>query len=151
MGELLAEHLTGILGQQPPFLHGGVPRGKRDSMITSFQAGEGAPVLLVSLKAGGTGLNLTAANRVIHYDRWWNPAVEDQATDRAWRIGQNQTVFVHKLVCQGTLEEKIDQLLVDKKELADRSVGTGDDWFTDMNTEQLREVLSLNIAEAVDG
>ena len=151
MGELLAEHLTGILGQQPPFLHGGVPRGKRDSMVTSFQAGEGAPVLLVSLKAGGTGLNLTAANRVIHYDRWWNPAVEDQATDRAWRIGQNQTVFVHKLVCQGTLEEKIDQLLVDKKELADRSVGTGDDWFTDMNTEQLREVLSLNIAEAVDG
>ena len=150
MGELLAEHLSGIIGQQPSFLHGGVPRAKRDSMISSFQAGTDTPILLVSLKAGGTGLNLTAANRVIHFDRWWNPAVEDQATDRAWRIGQDQTVFVHKLVCQGTLEEKIDQLLSDKKELADKSVGTGDDWFTDMNTDQLRQVLSLNVAEAVD-
>ena len=150
MGELLAEHLSGVIGRQPSFLHGGVPRAKRDSMISSFQDGTDTPILLVSLKAGGTGLNLTAANRVIHFDRWWNPAVEDQATDRAWRIGQNQTVFVHKLVCQGTLEEKIDQLLTDKKELADKSVGTGDDWFTDMNTEQLRQVLSLNIAEAVE-
>ncbi|MEC7923872.1 MAG: DEAD/DEAH box helicase [Actinomycetota bacterium] len=151
MGDLLAEHLAGILGIQPPFLHGGVPRAKRESMIRSFQNGSDSPILLISLKAGGTGLNLTAANRVVHFDRWWNPAVEDQATDRAWRIGQNQTVFVHKLVCQGTLEEKIDQLLTDKKELANRSVGTGDDWFTDMDTEQLREVLSLNLAEAVDG
>lgn len=151
MGELLVEHLAGIIGQQPSFLHGGVPRAKRDSMISSFQSGTDTPILLVSLKAGGTGLNLTAANRVIHFDRWWNPAVEDQATDRAWRIGQNQTVFVHKLVCQGTLEERIDQLLVDKKELADRSVGTGDDWFTDMDTDQLREVLSLNLSQAVDG
>ena len=150
MGELLAEHLAGVIGRQPSFLHGGVPRAKRDSMISSFQDGTDTPILLVSLKAGGTGLNLTAANRVIHFDRWWNPAVEDQATDRAWRIGQDQTVFVHKLVCQGTLEEKIDQLLTDKKELADKSVGTGDDWFTDMNTEQLRQVLSLNIAEAVE-
>ena len=150
MGELLAEHLSGVIGRQPSFLHGGVPRAKRDSMISSFQDGTDTPILLVSLKAGGTGLNLTAANRVIHFDRWWNPAVEDQATDRAWRIGQDQTVFVHKLVCQGTLEEKIDQLLTDKKELADKSVGTGDDWFTDMNTEQLRQVLSLNIAEAVE-
>ena len=150
MGELLAEHLSGVIGRQPSFLHGGVPRAKRNSMISSFQDGTDTPILLVSLKAGGTGLNLTAANRVIHFDRWWNPAVEDQATDRAWRIGQDQTVFVHKLVCQGTLEEKIDQLLTDKKELADKSVGTGDDWFTDMNTEQLRQVLSLNIAEAVE-
>ena len=150
MGELLAEHLAGVIGRQPSFLHGGVPRAKRDSMISSFQDGTDTPILLVSLKAGGTGLNLTAANRVIHFDRWWNPAVEDQATDRAWRIGQDQTVFVHKLVCQGTLEEKIDQLLSDKKELADKSVGTGDDWFTDMNTDQLRQVLSLNVAEAVD-
>ena len=151
MGELLADHLVGILGQRPPFLHGGVSRTKRENMISSFQNGPQVPILLISLKAGGTGLNLTAANRVIHYDRWWNPAVEDQATDRAWRIGQNQTVFVHKLVCQGTLEEKIDQLLTDKKELAEKSVGTGDDWFTNLDTEQLREVLSLNLAEAVDG
>ena len=151
MGELLADHLVGTLGQRPPFLHGGVPRAKRENMISSFQNGPEVPILLISLKAGGTGLNLTAANRVIHYDRWWNPAVEDQATDRAWRIGQDQTVFVHKLVCQGTLEEKINQLLSDKKELAEKSVGTGDDWFTNLDTEQLREVLSLNLAEAVDG
>lgn len=150
MGELLVEHLTGALGEPPPFLHGGVSRANREKMITSFQNGTDVPVFLVSLKAGGTGLNLTAANRVIHFDRWWNPAVEDQATDRAWRIGQDQTVFVHKLVCQGTLEERIDQLLENKKELANRSVGTGDDWFTDMDTDQLREVLSLNLAEAVE-
>ena len=150
MGELLAGHLAEILGEQPPFLHGGVTRAKRETMITSFQNGPDVPILLVSLKAGGTGLNLTAANRVIHFDRWWNPAVEDQATDRAWRIGQNKTVFVHKLVCQGTLEEKIDQLLTDKKELANKSVGTGDDWFTGMDTEQLREIFSLNLQEAVD-
>ena len=95
---------------------------------------------MISLKAGGTGLNLTSANRVIHFDRWWNPAVEDQATDRAWRIGQQKTVFVHKLVCRGTLEERINQLLIDKKELASQSVGTGDEWFTDMGTDQLREI-----------
>jgi len=118
-------------------------------MIDQFQLEDGPPVLLISLKAGGTGLNLTAANRVIHFDRWWNPAVEDQATDRAWRIGQQRTVFVHKLVCRGTLEESINTLLVQKRELASQSVGTGDDWFTNMDTDELREMLSLNMDKAV--
>ncbi len=149
MGELLANHLKVVIGTQPDFLHGGITREHRQKMIDNFQQETGPPVLLISLKAGGTGLNLTAANRVIHFDRWWNPAVEDQATDRAWRIGQQSTVFVHKLVCQGTLEEKIDALLKEKKELALQSVGTGDDWFTNLGTEELREIFSLNMSMAV--
>ena len=98
MGDLLSEHLSTTIGTRPDFLHGGVTRNKRQKMIDQFQNESGPPALLISLKAGGTGLNLTSANRVIHFDRWWNPAVEDQATDRAWRIGQQKTVFVHKLV-----------------------------------------------------
>ena len=94
-------------------------------MVEQFQEGNGGPLLLVSLKAGGTGLNLTAASRVVHYDRWWNPAVEDQATDRAWRLGQQRSVFVHKLVCQGTLEERIAQVIDDKRALAGLVVGDG--------------------------
>jgi hypothetical protein len=144
MGELLADHLADRLGGRPAFLHGGVARKKREQMITDFQGGSGLPLQLVSLKAGGTGLNLTAATRVIHYDRWWNPAVEDQATDRAWRIGQLHTVFVHKLVCQGTLEERIDALLVDKRDLAERAVGGGEGWLTELGTDQLRALLSLD-------
>jgi hypothetical protein len=150
MGELLADHLGDRLDRRPDFLHGGVSRGRRQSMIDDFQSGDGPPLFLISLKAGGTGLNLTAASRVIHYDRWWNPAVEDQATDRAWRIGQTQTVFVHKLVCQGTLEERIDGLLAQKKDLADRAVGAGEGWLTEMTTDQLRAVLSLDPVAAED-
>jgi len=149
MGDLLSDHLSDLIGKKPDFLHGGVTRGRRQKMIDQFQLEDGPPVLLISLKAGGTGLNLTAANRVIHFDRWWNPAVEDQATDRAWRIGQQRTVFVHKLVCRGTLEESINTLLVQKRELASQSVGTGDDWFTNMDTDELREMLSLNMDKAV--
>jgi len=149
MGDLLTDHLGDLIGGKPDFLHGGITRGRRQKMIDQFQSEDGPPVLLISLKAGGTGLNLTAANRVIHFDRWWNPAVEDQATDRAWRIGQQRTVFVHKLVCQGTLEEKINNLLVKKRELASQSVGTGDDWFTNMGTDELREIFSLNMSQAV--
>ena len=149
MGDLLSEHLTTTIGTRPDFLHGGVTRNKRQKMIDQFQNESGPPALLISLKAGGTGLNLTSANRVIHFDRWWNPAVEDQATDRAWRIGQQKTVFVHKLVCRGTLEERINDLLIEKKELASQSVGTGDEFFTDMGTEQLREIFSLNLTTAV--
>ena len=144
MGDLLADHMAARLGERPKFLHGGVSRTRRQEMIESFQDGNGMPIQLVSLKAGGTGLNLTAASRVIHYDRWWNPAVEDQATDRAWRIGQLRTVFVHKMVCQGTLEERIDQLLIEKKGLADRAVGAGEKWLTEMSTEDLRELMSLD-------
>ncbi len=144
MGELLQRHLQEKFGLAVPFLHGGVPKAKRDRMVDHFQAGEGAPLLLVSLKAGGTGLNLTAASRVVHYDRWWNPAVEDQATDRAWRIGQHRSVFVHKLVCQGTLEERIAQLIDDKRRLAGLVIGGGEAWLSELSTDQLRDLVTLD-------
>ena len=144
MGKLLVRHLEEQRDMKVAFLHGGVTRKRRDEMVATFQAGEGPPLQLVSLKAGGTGLNLTAASRVIHYDRWWNPAVEDQATDRAWRIGQTSTVFVHKLVCQGTLEERIDTLLTEKRALADSVVGTGENWLTEMSTDELAQLLELD-------
>ncbi len=150
MGELLVAHLAQAHDVRAKFLHGGVSRSGREEMVTTFQSGEGPPLQVVSLKAGGTGLNLTAASRVIHYDRWWNPAVENQATDRAWRIGQQSTVFVHKLVCRGTMEERIDLLLQDKKTLADSAVGTGEGWLTEMGTDELKGLFSLG-QEATDG
>ena len=113
-------------------------------MVTSFQAGDGPPIFLLSLKAGGTGLNLTAANHVIHFDRWWNPAVENQATDRAFRIGQTRNVQVHKFVCAGTLEEKIDEMIEEKKALADQVVGDGEGWLTELSTDELRKVFELS-------
>ena len=112
-------------------------------MVADFQAGIGPPLLLVSLKAGGTGLNLTAASQVIHYDRWWNPAVEDQATDRAWRIGQGRTVHVHKLVCEGTVEERIAAIIDQKRALADAVVGSGEAWLSELSTAELRDLVSL--------
>ncbi len=144
MGELLVAHLAATNEVRARFLHGGVGRSAREEMVTSFQSGDSAPLMVVSLKAGGTGLNLTSASRVIHYDRWWNPAVEDQATDRAWRIGQQSTVFVHKLVCRGTLEERIDSLLLDKKALADSAVSSGEGWLTEMSTDELKGLFSLD-------
>jgi SNF2 family DNA or RNA helicase len=146
MGLLLQQHLVERFGQQVPFLHGGVPKAQRDRMVTTFQHGDvTSPLLLVSLKAGGTGLNLTAASRVVHYDRWWNPAVEDQATDRAWRIGQRRAVFVHKLVCEGTVEERIDGLINDKRALADAVVGsTGETWLSELTTDELRDLVTLD-------
>ena len=149
MGELLRRHAAERLELRVPFLHGGVSRTRRDAMVADFQAGIGPPLLLVSLKAGGTGLNLTAASQVIHYDRWWNPAVEDQATDRAWRIGQGRTVVVHKLVSEGTVEERIATLLDDKRALADAVVGSGEAWLTELSTAELRELVALDRA-AVD-
>jgi SNF2 family DNA or RNA helicase len=143
MGHLLVTHLSDRHALRAPFLHGGVARARRDAMVEQFQAGAGGPLLLVSLKAGGSGLNLTAATQVIHYDRWWNPAVEDQASDRAWRIGQHQTVLVHKLACQGTIEERVDALITSKRDLADRVVGTGEGWVTELSTEELRDLLVL--------
>jgi SNF2 family DNA or RNA helicase len=150
MGLLLQRHLAERFGHhglptEVPFLHGGVPRQARDRMVGQFQQGTASPLLLVSLKAGGTGLNLTAASRVVHYDRWWNPAVEDQATDRAWRIGQTQSVFVHKLVCQGTIEERVDALITDKRSLAEAVVGTGtgEAWLSELSTDALRELVVL--------
>jgi SNF2 family DNA or RNA helicase len=143
MGLLLVRHLHDRLGLHTPFLHGGVAKARRDRMVEEFQGGLAPPVLLVSLKAGGSGLNLTAASQVVHYDRWWNPAVEDQASDRAWRIGQRATVVVHKLVCVGTIEERVDRLIAEKQELASRVVGSGEGWLTELSTESLRELLVL--------
>ena len=143
MGLLLARHLREHLRLDVPFLHGGVSKTRRDLMVDQFQEGAGGPILLVSLKAGGSGLNLTAASQVVHYDRWWNPAVENQASDRAWRIGQTRTVLVHKMVCQGTVEERIDALIEGKKDLADRVVGSGEGWITELTTSEIRDLLVL--------
>ena len=150
MGLLLQTHLHERFHQAVPFLHGGVTKNGRDRMVQEFQAGTAtSPLLLVSLKAGGTGLNLTAASQVVHYDRWWNPAVEDQATDRAWRIGQSRTVFVHKLVCEGTVEEKIDALINDKRSLANAVVGTtGEAWLSELSTDALRDLVVLDHSRA---
>ena len=144
MGMLLSQHLQLRLDTDVPFLHGGTTRTKRHDMVERFQRADGPPVQIISLRAGGTGLNLTAASQVIHFDRWWNPAVEDQATDRTWRIGQDKTVFVHKLVCRGTLEERIDALLTEKRALADSVVGTDESWLTELSTDDLRELLRLD-------
>ncbi|MEY2554311.1 MAG: hypothetical protein QOC57_2171 [Ilumatobacteraceae bacterium] len=145
MGLLLQRHLHERFSLSTPFLHGGVSKAGRDRMVDQFQAGAASPLLLVSLKAGGTGLNLTAASRVVHYDRWWNPAVEDQATDRAWRIGQHRSVFVHKLVCQGTIEERVDAMINEKRALADAVIGsTGETWLSELSTDQLRDLIVLD-------
>jgi len=143
MGVLLQRHLQETLGREALFLHGGLSKGHRDRMIERFQADAGPPVFVLSLKAGGTGLNLTRANHVFHFDRWWNPAVEDQATDRAFRIGQNRRVQVHKLLCAGTLEEKIDAMIEGKKEVAERVVGAGEGWLTELSTAELVKLMTL--------
>jgi SNF2 family DNA or RNA helicase len=147
MGELLHEFLTGTFGEAL-YLYGGTPAHKRAQMIEQFQNG-GPRLFVLSLKAGGAGINLTRANRVFHYDRWWNPAVENQATDRAFRIGQTRTVQVHKLICRGTLEERIDELITRKLALADQIVGSGESWLTELSTDELRDLLLLR-KEAVD-
>jgi non-specific serine/threonine protein kinase len=114
----LAAHLESVWGVPGLVLHGGTPVVQRQQLVERFQAAGGPPFFVISVKAGGTGLTLTAASHVIHFDRWWNPAVEDQATDRAYRIGQTRPVMVHKFICEGTLEERIDYLIGDKKRLA---------------------------------
>lgn len=144
MGHLLNAMIAHDLDTQTLFLHGGTPRTKRDELIARFQSDDrAAPIFILSLRAGGVGLNLTAANHVFHFDRWWNPAVESQATDRAFRIGQKRTVHVHKLISRGTLEERIDEMLEQKTELAERIVGAGETWLTELSSNQLRELLSL--------
>jgi len=144
MGELLKNYLQEIFGREVLFLHGGTPREARVRMVERFQnEAEGPRVFLLSLKAGGTGLNLTAATHVFHFDRWWNPAVEDQATDRAFRIGQKRNVQVHKFVCAGTVEEKIDELIERKQLVSKHVVTVGENWLTEMNDEQLRDLFAL--------
>ena len=150
MGEMIRSHLQHSLGCRVAFLHGGVPRKRRDEMVRAFQepdaaGGPGSPIMVLSLKAGGTGLNLTAANHVVHFDRWWNPAVENQATDRSFRIGQRRDVQVRKLMCSGTLEERIDEMIESKRDLAERIVGAGEGWLTELSTEQLADVLRLSV------
>jgi superfamily II DNA or RNA helicase len=143
-GRLLQPYLAARIGCPVLFLHGGTSKKQRDALVARFQEADEPVLFLLSLKAGGTGLNLTAANHVIHVDRWWNPAVEDQATDRAFRIGQRRDVQVRKFVCVGTLEEKIDAMIEQKKALAEQIVGTGEAWLTDLSTAALREVLTLS-------
>jgi SNF2 family DNA or RNA helicase len=148
-GELLVPHLSARLDTEVLYLHGGVPKRRRDEMVRRFQSEGGPAVFLLSLKAGGTGLTLTAANHVLHLDRWWNPAVENQATDRAFRIGQRRNVQVRKFVCAGTLEERIDRMIADKRELAELVVSDGEGWLTELSTGALRELFALG-EEAVD-
>ena len=150
-GKLLQPFLEQQLNREILFLYGSTRKNKREEMIDRFQNDpQGPPILILSLKAGGTGLNLTRANHVFHFDRWWNPAVENQATDRVFRIGQTRNVQVHKFVCQGTLEEKIHDLIESKKELAEQVVGAGEQWLTELNTEDLRDLLMLDRASIID-
>jgi SNF2 family DNA or RNA helicase len=142
-GTLLQPYLAARLGRPVLWLHGGLAKRRRDALIEQFQNDDEPTVFLLSLKAAGTGLNLTAANHVIHVDRWWNPAVEDQATDRAFRIGQKRDVQVRKFICIGTLEERIDTMIDGKKALAESIVGTGEDWLTELSVSELRDVIAL--------
>ncbi len=148
MGALLQTYLQELLGGEAIFLYGGTPAKQRDRMIARFQEEPHGPeIFVLSLRAGGLGLNLTRANHVFHFDRWWNPAVENQATDRAFRIGQTKDVWVHKLICVGTLEERIDELIESKKALAESVIGAGEAWLTEMGTDQLRELVALSREE----
>jgi non-specific serine/threonine protein kinase len=151
-GGMLRGWLSARFGREVLFLHGGVGKAGRDAMVARFQADDPAapPLFVLSLKAGGTGLTLTAANHVIHVDRWWNPAVEDQATDRAFRIGQTRNVQVHKFVCAGTVEQKISDMIRDKRGLAARIVGTGESWLTELSTSELRDLFALESGAVVE-
>lgn len=145
MGHLLVRALRDKFDKEVLFLHGGVPRMTRAEMVRRFQEDEDPPLFFVlSLKAGGAGLNLTRASHVFHVDRWWNPAVEDQATDRAFRIGQTRHVQVHKFVCRGTLEERIDAMIDEKKDLARSIIGAGESWITELSNEELAELVALS-------
>ena len=142
-GETLAGYLTERTGEKVECYHGGLARGARDRMIDDFQAGEGAGALVLSLKAGGTGLNLTAANHVVLYDRWWNPAVEDQARDRAWRIGQTKTVIAHRLVCPGTVDERVEEIVAGKRQIANMVLPKSSS-IGDLDAEQLQVALGID-------
>lgn len=144
MGDIIKPHIEERFGREVLYLKGSVDKKRRDEMVRRFQEEKDAPpVFLLSLKAGGTGLNLTRASHVFHYDRWWNPAVENQATDRAYRIGQSKNVQVHKFVCIGTLEERIDELIRSKQELADKIVGSGEGWITRMSNTEIKTLIAL--------
>ncbi|MBW4616433.1 MAG: helicase [Desmonostoc vinosum HA7617-LM4] len=150
-GKLLKPHLEKQLNREILFLYGSTSKKQREEMIDRFQHDpQGPPIMILSLKAGGVGLNLTRANHVFHFDRWWNPAVENQATDRVFRIGQTRNVQVHKFVCTGTLEEKIHDMIESKKQLAEQVVGAGEEWLTELDTDQLRNLLLLDRSTVID-
>jgi SNF2 family DNA or RNA helicase/uncharacterized Zn finger protein len=144
MGDILVKLIEDNFKVKTMFLHGGTTRKQRDEMVNNFQEKKNLRIFILSLKAGGTGLNLTAASNVIHYDLWWNPAVEHQATDRAYRIGQKSNVMVYRLLTKGTFEEKIDEMLKSKMELADLTVTTGEKWIGDLSNKELKELVSLS-------
>jgi SNF2 family DNA or RNA helicase len=145
----LATFLEGVFGAPGLILHGSTSVKHRKEAVDRFQSGEYMPFFILSLKAGGVGLNLTEANHVIHFDRWWNPAVENQATDRAFRIGQKRNVMVHKFICKGTIEEKIDALIEDKKSLVGEIVPTAaENWITELNDTQVRDLFRLTLTAA---
>jgi non-specific serine/threonine protein kinase len=147
----LAENLAEVFGHSGLVLHGGTPVGKRQGLVRSFQEDDRVPFMVLSLKAGGTGLNLTAAAHVIHFDRWWNPAVENQATDRAFRIGQRRNVLVHKFVCRGTVEERIDALIASKQKLSDEILTRGaESALTELSNEELIAMVSLDLNRALE-
>ena len=150
-GKLLQPYLQKKFQQDVLFLYGATRRVQRQEMIDRFQQDPNGPrIFILSLKAGGTGLNLTRANHVFHIDRWWNPAVENQATDRAFRLGQKRNVQVHKFVCTGTLEEKINEMLESKQKLAEQTVDAGEQWLTELDTDQLRNLLLLDRDTIID-
>ena len=145
----LARYLESIFGRSGVVLHGGTPVSKRKELVDAFQRDGGPPFFVLSLKAGGIGLNLTAASHVIHFDRWWNPAVENQATDRAFRIGQKRNVMVHKFTCRGTLEERIHDIITAKSALADDILGEGAErLMTELNNSELLRFVALDIKAA---
>ena len=147
----LANFLAEIFGRKGLVLHGGTPVRKRQELVERFQGHDWIPFMALSLKAGGTGLNLTAASHVIHFDRWWNPAVENQATDRAFRIGQKKNVLVHKFLCRGTVEERIDELIAGKQKLSDQILSVGaESVLTDLSNEELISIVSLNVSSALE-
>jgi SNF2 family DNA or RNA helicase len=145
MGHLLRRRLCQAFAMEMPFLHGALSLKERDRMVRLFQESAEPQAFILSLKAGGTGLNLTRASRVFHYDRWWNPAVENQATDRAFRIGQTRDVMVHKFICGGTLEDRIDAMISGKTALAGEIVNSGEAFLTELSNEELADVLKLTV------
>jgi len=148
-GHLLKAHLERKWRAQVPFLHGGTSKNERQAMVDRFQDDPRGPQLfLLSLKAGGVGLNLTRASHVFHIDRWWNPAVENQATDRAYRIGQTNRVLVHKFITSGSVEERIDRMIQEKSKLAADIVGSGEDWLGGLDVGQLKDLVALSEEEA---
>jgi non-specific serine/threonine protein kinase len=146
----LAHCLEAVFGRPGLILHGGTAVAQRRRLVESFQREDGPPFFVLSLKAGGTGLNLTAASQVIHFDRWWNPAVENQATDRAFRIGQRRNVLVHKFVCRGTVEERIDSMITEKSNLAGDVIDGAETLITEMSDSELLDFVRLDVHKAFD-